>query len=183
MPTTSIGAPPERDTSGAALARAWVGYAGCTWALGYVPIDVYWALTGSAWPPSMSYRSRCRRPRGGRVTYVVIIGATLISRARTTSRSPAAPAEAARSRRVGAVFAFCGTALHCTALGCPLEGTRLCMSGVTDGAVASFDRWNLLVFGPWLLGMGLLLAVAVVHHTRSNQGFWGAEAVVAALAG
>lgn len=148
---------------------------------GYVPIDVDWALTGSAWPPSMSYRSRCRRPRGGRVTYVVIISATLISRARMTLRSPAAPAEAARSHRVGAVFAFCGTALHWVAL---LAGTLLCMSGVTDGAVASFDRWNLLVFGPWLLGMGLLLAVAVVHHTRSNQGFWGVEAaVVAALAG
>ena len=50
--------------------------------------------------------------------------------------------------------------------------TLLNMIGVTNGAVSSFDRWNLFAFGTWFLGIGgLLLAGAAAQNSRHLKQF------------
>jgi len=46
------------------------------------------------------------------------------------------------------------------------------MIGITNGAVSSFDRWNLFAFGTWFLGIGgLLLAGAAAQNSRHLKQF------------
>lgn len=73
--------------------------------------------------------------------------------------------------RVGAVFAV----LHWVAY---TAAPLLNFTGITGGEVTSFDRWNLLVFEPWFLGMGVLLAVAAAQNARRHK----ASAVSGAVA-
>lgn len=153
----------ERDPS--ATASSWAGYAGCAWALVYVPIHVYWALTGSLGPfgelPANLDPSQWQQANWG--ASIVIIGAAVFSLALVRPWGRRLP------RRILLGMAWLGAAfavLHWVAFS---TGTVLNMTGVTDGAVVTFDRWNLFVFEPWFLGMGILLAVAAMQYSRREQ--------------
>ncbi len=155
----------RHETPATPRARASLGYAGCAWALAYVPIHLYWALTGSAWPfgelPESLSDSQWRQANWG--ACVVIAGAAVISLALVQPWGRRLPRSMLIGvTGVGAVFAL----LHWVAFSAV---TILKMSGVTAGAVSSFDRWNLFVFEPWFLGMGLLLGGAAVQNRRRHQ--------------
>lgn len=155
----------EIDVARTGPARAGAGVAGCAWALAYVPIHVYWALTGGVWPlselPESLTDSRWRQANWA--ASAVIIGAAALSLALVRPWGRRLP----RPMLVG--VAWVGAAfsvLHWVAFS---AATVLNMAGVTDGAVTSFDRYNLFVFEPWFLGMGILLAWAAVQNTRTNR--------------
>jgi len=157
----------EPDTDGMAPTRSWAGYAGCAWALAYVPIHVYWALTGSAWPfnelPESLSDAQWRQANWG--ACAVIVGAAVVSLALVQHWGRRLPRPLLLGVAwVGAVFAV----LHWVAFSAAI---LLNMIGVTDGAVTTFDRWNLFAFEPWFLGMGLLLAGAAAQNTRRLKQF------------
>lgn len=154
-----------------APAPSWAGVVGSAWALAYVPIHLYWAATGDAWPidglPEGLTEPRWRQANWGAT--VVITGAAAVSLALVHPWGRRLPRSLLLGvAGVGAVFAL----LHWAAFS---AATALTMAGVTDGEVTSFSRWNLFVFEPWFLGMGLLLAVAASQHARSTRGAAGSE--------
>lgn len=150
---------------------SWAGFVGCAWALAYVPIHVYWAVTGDAWPidgvPKGLTEPQWQQANWGAT--VVITGAAAVSLALVHPWGRRMP----RSLLLGVAGVGAGFALlHWAAFS---AGIALTMAGVIDGEITSFSRWNLFVFEPWFLGMGLLLAVAVSQHARSTHGPAGSE--------
>ncbi len=143
----------------------WAGRAGCAWALAYVPIHVYWALTGSTWPVGDLPESIAGSWRQTNwAASVVITGAAVLSLALVQPWGRRLPRWMLLGVAwLGAVFALLHTAGQTTQI-------VLNMTGVTDGAVTTFDRWNLFVFEPWFMVMGILLAVAAVQFARRAEG-------------
>ncbi len=143
-------------------AGSWAGYAGCAWALAYVPIHVYWALVGSPAPlgelPEALTEPAWRQANWA--ASVVILGAAALSLALVRPWGRRLPGWLLLGIAwLGAAFAV----LHWVAFS---ADTVLRLTGVVDGSVTTFDRWNLFVLEPWFLGMGVLLALAAVQHAR-----------------
>ena len=164
---------PGRSSPGSPGPGSWGGLAGCAWALAYVPVHVYWAVTGDVSPfgdlPASLSPSQWRQANWA--ACVVIGGAAVFSLALVRPWGRRLPRFMLLGvAGVGAVFAV----LHWAAFSAP---TALRLLGVTGGAITTFDRWNLFVFEPWFLGMGLLLAVAAVQGARRDEGRRGAAAV------
>lgn len=157
-----------------APALSWAVHAGCAWALAYVPIHLYWALTGRAWPTE-ELPEELTAPMWRQANWaacVVIVGAAVVALALVQPWGRRLPRSALIGVAwTGAVFAV----LHWAAFSAV---TVLDMVGVSGGTVTSFDRWNLFVFEPWFLGMGLLLAIAAQQNTRRHRGEGVAKAAV-----
>ena len=157
--------PVSRATVETAPATTWAGYAGCVWALAYVPIHLYWALTGSLRPfgelPGSLTETAWRQ--GNWAASVVITGAALECLALVQPWGHRLPRPILLGvARVGAGFAV----LHWVAY---TAAPLLIMLGLADGEVTRFDRWNVLVFEPWFLGMGVLLATAARQNHRRHR--------------
>jgi len=153
-------------TADAVPLTSWAGYGGCAWALAYVPIHIYWAITGSSWPfgelPASLQVVQWREANWAAT--VVITSAAVVSLALVQPWARRLP------RRIllgvvwtGAVFAV----LHWLVISTQI---LLLMIGITGGVATKFDRWNLFVFEPWFLIMGMLLAVAAAQYARRGQG-------------
>jgi hypothetical protein len=144
----------------------WAGTAGCAWALAYVPVHVYWAVRGSAAPfgdlPPSVRPSQWRQANWA--ACVVITAAAVLSLALVRPWGRRLPRWMLLGTAwLAAVFAI----VHWISFS---AATLLQMLGVGKGAVTTFDRWNLLVFEPWFLGMGVLLALAAVQRSRRQPG-------------
>ena len=137
---------------------------GCAWAVAYVPIHVYWAVTGSTWPlgelAGLDY-STWRATNWA--ASVVITGAAVVSLALVRPWGRRLP----RWMLLG-VAALAGGFAVLHAVGRSTQ-ILLLMAGVGNGPVTTFDRLDLLVFEPWFLVMGVLLVVAARQHARRNR--------------
>ena len=147
-------------------ARNWAGVAGCGWAIAYIPIHLYWAVTASSWPfgelPEWLTAEEWRRANWGACVAIAAASLVCLALAQPWGRSFPRPVLGGLAW-AGAVFAL----LHWVVLS---AATALKVLGVSEGTVTSFDRWNLFVFEPWFLGMGLLLAVAAMNDRPGHQG-------------
>lgn len=146
--------------------RNWAGVAGCVWAIAYIPIHLYWAATASSWPfgelPEWLTPEEWRRANWGASVVIGAASLVCLALARPWGRRLPRPLLGGVAW-AGAVFAL----LHWVVLS---TATALKVLGVSEGTVTSFDRWNLFVFEPWFLGMGLLLAAAAINHRRIHDG-------------
>jgi hypothetical protein len=146
----------------------WGGYAGLVWALAYIPIHIYWALGGSA-----AFLGLVRTNADFQIANwgasVVLLGAGLTAFALVRPWGRLLP----RWGLLGAAWigAVAGS-LHAVAFSVVavlrLTGA-LSMPGYTD-VLRGADLWNLAVFEPWFLIMGVLLAVAAIQNVRLFGG-------------
>jgi hypothetical protein len=163
--TASRTAPPARVRR---RPGTWAGYAGAAWALAYVPIHLYWALGGGAAflgvpDPDAAFRT------ANWGASVVLAGAALVSLALVRPEGRVVPGWMLLGVAwVGSVASL----LHWVTLSAVAV---LHLTGAVEVQAAAgrsveqllaYDRWNLLVFEPWFLGMGLLLAAAAGQHRR-----------------
>ncbi|WP_163509382.1 DUF3995 domain-containing protein [Fodinicola acaciae] len=133
------------------MTRRWGGYAGFWWALAYVPIHVYWAFGGSAAFLGLT-RSTPEFALANWGACVVIVGAALVSLALVRDWGRLAPRWALQGTAwIGAVAGILHWAASTTVALTRLSGP---------------DWWNLLVFEPWFLLMGIFLIVAAIQNLR-----------------
>ena len=148
-----------------AQARWQPGFVASAWAAGYVPIHLYWAVTGRHWPvaslPTSLTDAEWRAANWG--ASVVISGAAVVSLALVQPWGRRLP------RTVLLGVAGGGALISILHWGVISASIVLKMVGTAGGTVSSFDRWNLFVFEPWFLGMGVLLGVAVLQRLRDDQ--------------
>lgn len=149
-------AQPRRRLSTRAL-----GNLGFAWALGYVPIHVYWALGGRSTPIGITgQQSGFRMANWG--ACVVIVGAGLTCLALTRRWGAVLPSALRRGTAwTGGVFALAHWALYSTFCGLRLAGA---VGYPTDGRLTerqlhNFDWANLGYFELWFAVMGVLLIV------------------------
>lgn len=144
------------------VARSRAATLGVAWALAYLPIHVYWAVNGGLWPlddlPAGLEVTEWKQANWG--ASVIIVGAALICLALDRPWADVLPRRMVLGiAYVGAAFAI----LHWVVFSAE---SVLRIVGVVDQPVTSFTRWNLFVFEPWFLGMGVLLALAARHRAR-----------------
>ncbi len=145
-----------------ATLRSRAAIVGVAWALAYLPIHVYWALTASFWPagdlPASLDPEQWKVANWG--ASVVIVGAALVCLALDRPWGDLLP------RRMLLGFGYVGAVFAILHWGLISAQTVFIVAGATERSATSFDRWNLYVFEPWFLGMGILLAVATAHRAR-----------------
>jgi len=144
---------------------------GIAWALTYLPIHLYWALSGDVWPmeelPEALEAAQWKQANWG--ASVIIVGAALVCLALDRSWADVLPRLIVLGiGYVGAAFAV----LHWLVFSAE---SALRMVGVVEQPVTSFTRWNLFVFEPWFLGMGILLFLAARHRARRPRPESAAE--------
>lgn len=150
--------------------RRWGGYAGFGWALAYIPIHIYWALGGSAAFLGLTHLT----PEFAIANWgasVVILGAALVSLALVRPWGRLLP----RWALLGAAWIGAAAGILHWAAFTAVAVTRL--SGP--------DWWNLLVFEPWFLLMGVFLIVAAVQSRRlfprGERRLWSAILLLSGL--
>lgn len=144
---------------------------GVAWALAYLPIHIYWALSGGVWPmeelPEVLEAAEWKQANWG--ASVLIVGAALVCLALDRPWADVLPRWMVLGvAYVGAAFAV----LHWVVFSAESVSR---MVGVIDLPVTNFTRWNLFVFEPWFLGMGVLLAFAARHRARRPRRAPAAE--------
>ncbi len=149
----------------------WAGWAGCAWAIAYVPIHGFWALTGNTWPIGelpQSVEASWRQTNWA--ACLVIAGAAVVCLALVQPWGRRLP----RGLLLGVAWLGAGFALlHSIA-----QWAQILMkvTKVSDGTVTTFDRWDLVVFEPWFMVMGCLLALSAVQYARGDDGAGGVRA-------
>jgi hypothetical protein len=147
-----------------------LGSLGFAWALGYVPIHVYWALGGLSTPIGITgHQSGFRMANWG--ACVVIAGAGLTCLALTRRWGAVLPPALRRGVAwTGGVFALAHWALYSTFCGLRLAGA---VGYPTDGRLTErqlrhFDWANLGYFELWFAVMGVLL-IACARRDKALQ--------------
>jgi hypothetical protein len=125
---------------------------------------VYWAVTGSTTPiGELLGMGESEWQQTNWAASLVLIGAAVFSLALVQRWGRRLPRGVLLGTAwVGAVVAI----LHWVAFSVQI---LLNMTGVTDGEVTTFHRWNLFVLEPWFLGMGVLLGVAAAQNSRDAR--------------
>ncbi len=152
------------------LSSRALGSLGFTWALGYLPIHIYWALGGLSTPIGITgHQSGFRTANWG--ACVVIAGAGLTCLALTRRWGAALPPAVRRGTAwTGAVIALAHWGLYSTFCGLRLAGA---VGYPTDGRVTArqlrhFDWANLGYFELWFAVMGVLL-IACARQDKALQ--------------
>lgn len=171
MTTSLVRTPRARVVrSGRRLSTRVLGSLGFAWALGYVPIHVYWALGGLSTPIGITgHQSGFRMANWG--ACVVIAGAGLTCLALTRRWGAVLPPALRRGVAwTGGVFALAHWALYSTFCGLRLAGV---VGYPTDGRLTEsqmrhFDWANLGYFELWFAVMGVLL-IACARRDKALQ--------------
>lgn len=170
MTTSLARAPRLRVRSRRRLSTRALGSLGLVWALGYVPIHVYWALGGLSTPIGITgHQSGFRMANWG--ACVVIAGAGLTCLALTRRWGAVLPPALRRGVAwIGGVFALAHWALYSTFCGLRVAGV---VGYPTDGRLTGsqlrhFDWANLGYFELWFGVMGLLL-IACARRDKALQ--------------
>jgi hypothetical protein len=152
------------------LSTRALGRLGFAWALGYVPIHVYWALGGLSTPIGITgHQSGFRMANWG--ACVVIAGAGLTCLALTRRWGAVVPPALRRGVAwAGAAFALAHWALYSAFCGLRLAGA---VGYPTDGRLTEpqmrhFDWANLGYFELWFAVMGVLL-IACARRDKALQ--------------
>jgi hypothetical protein len=156
--------------SGRRLSTRALGTLGLAWALGYIPIHVYWALGGLSTPIGVTGRqSGFRMANWG--ACVLIAGAGLTCLALTRRRGAVLPAALRRGVAwTGGVFALAHWALYSTFCGLRVAGVIGYPddAGLTVRQMHNFDWANLGYFELWFAVMGVLL-IACARRNKALQ--------------
>ncbi|WP_344309270.1 DUF3995 domain-containing protein [Fodinicola feengrottensis] len=148
--------------------KRWSGYAGLVWALAYIPIHIYWAFGGSAAFLGLA-RTNADFQIANWGASVVLLGAGLTAFALVRPWGRLLP----RWGLLGTAWigAVAGS-LHFVAFTVVVVLRLTGVMAVPDYTplLRGADLWNLLVFEPWFLFMGIFLAVAAIQHVRLFRG-------------
>jgi hypothetical protein len=161
------------------LSTRALGTLGLIWALGYVPIHVYWALGGLSTPIGITgHQAGFRMANWG--ACIVIAGAGLTCLALTRCWGAVMPPGLRRGTAwIGGLFALAHWALYSTFCGLRVAGL---VGYPTDGRLTesqmrNFDWANLGYLELWFAVMGVLLiacarrdkALSVLRTTRARS--------------
>jgi hypothetical protein len=163
--------------AGAPRAKTWAGWAGMWWSIIYIPPHLWVAFGGSADIMGIPDPTAAEKAANWGAT-VLCLGAALVSLALVKSWGRVAP----RWLLLGITWGAAAVALlHWAALSVL---TALKLTGVipyeakdayfTVDKLASIDRWNLFVFEPWFLGLGVFLIIAALQ-SRKLVKVWDSE--------
>lgn len=167
----------DRDMSAAPAPerppRTWAGWAGMWWSLIYIPPHLWVAFGGTAGIMGIPDPGPEEKAANWGAS-VLCVGAALVSMALVKQWGRIAP----RWLLIGIAWGAAAVALlHWAALSVL---TALRLTGVmpyeakddyfTAEKLASIDRWNLFVFEPWFLGLGVFLIIgALQSRTLAKQ--------------
>jgi hypothetical protein len=154
-----------------------LGNLGLAWALGYVPIHVYWALGGRSTAIGITgAQSGFRTANWG--ACVVIVGAGLTCLALTRRWGVVLPPALRRGTAwTGGVFALAHWTLYSTYCGLRLAGAvgYPTDADLTENQMRHFDWANLGYFELWFAVMGVLL-IACARRDKALQVLRGGRA-------
>ena len=171
MTTSLVRTPAVRVVrSGRRLSTHTLGTLGLAWALGYVPIHLYWALGGLSTPIGVTgHQSGFRMANWG--ACLLIAGAGLTCLALTRRWGAVLPAALRRGVAwTGGVFALAHWALYSTFCGLRVAGVigYPTDASLTERQMRHFDWANLGYFELWFAVMGVLL-IACARRDKALQ--------------
>ncbi|MFC5286659.1 DUF3995 domain-containing protein [Actinokineospora guangxiensis] len=170
--TQTAASAPRAEAPSGGKARTWAGWAGMIWSLVYIPPHLWVAFGGSADIMGIPDPGATEKAANWGAS-VLCLGAALVSLALVKPWGRIAP----RWLLLGIAWGAAVVALlHWGVLSVLIA---LKLSGViayeaqdeyfTVEKLASIDRWNLFVFEPWFLGLGVFLIIGAVQSRRLAQ--------------